>query len=220
MMQTFVQLLSFFRRFLITFLLVIFSLLFLFFFSESETVSPILQQFIVSIVFFLIIPLVYSRIVMKEPWENIGFQKGYFWTGLFLGILSVLFTFSIFWWTINFFPSFKESYVLPGIVQVSFWWFVFYELIVVSILLMLYEVFFRGLIQFFWLKDFGMWAILIQTLFFVLFSINDISWQRFPLLLFCPFAGLIVYFSKSLWYSFVASWMFLFLVDIFFLISH
>jgi len=199
---------------------VIFSLVFLFFFTESASFSPVLQRFIVSLVFLLIIPLVYSRMVMKEPLSNIGFRKGHFLTGLSLGILSVVCAFGVFWWLVLFFPSFKEAYILPGLVQTSFLWFIFYELVLMAIMVMLYEIFFRGLIQIFWLKDLHMWGILLQVIFFLIFSINDISWQRAPLLLFCPFAGMIAYFSKSLWYSSVASWTFLFLVDIFFLISH
>lgn len=220
MFLSILNLLTVYRRFVTTGLLVVFSLLFLFFFSESESFSPALQRFIVSIVFLLIIPLLYSRMVMKESLRSLGFQKGNFWVGSSLGVLSVLCAFGIFWWVIFSFPSFRESYVLPSIIETNFFWFTFYELVVVSIIVMLYEVFFRGLIQFFWLKDVRMWAIVIQVLCFLIFSINDLSWQRVPLLIFCPFAGLVAYFSKSLWYSFLASWIFLFLVDIFFLVSH
>ena len=74
------------RRFVVTGILVFFSLGFLGFFSENDRLSPIFQGLIVSLVFFLVIPLFYSKIVLKESLKNLGLQKG----NLAAGTLSCL----------------------------------------------------------------------------------------------------------------------------------
>jgi membrane protease YdiL (CAAX protease family) len=212
--------LSIYRRFIITGILVFFSIGFLGFFSESDHLSPVLQRLIVSIIFFLVIPLLYSKMVVGEPLKNMGLQRGNFGAGIFASILSLMVALGIIVGLVLAFPTFHEGYTFPVLVQRSFFWFVFYELVLVSLLVLLYEVFFRGLIQLFWLRGLGVWAVLIQTAIFygMFFFSNDISWQKAPLLIFCPLAGFIAQRSQSLWYSLGASWLFLFLTDVFFLI--
>lgn len=213
------RLLAMHRRFIVTGMLVFFSLGFLLFFKENESFSPVLQGFIVGVAFFLVIPLLYSKMVIGEPIQNLGLQKGRFISGVLAVLLALIVACGIELGLVLMFPLFHEQYVFPGIVQTSFLWFIFYEIVLSSIVLSLYEVFFRGLIQSLWLKSFGIWAVVMQTAFFYGFFLlkGDFSWYKAPLLIFCPFAGYIAYRSHSLWYSFVASWIFIFLTDIFFL---
>lgn len=213
------KLLSMHRRFIVTGILVFFSLGFLLFFTESDRFSPVLQGFIVSIAFFLAIPLLYSKIVIREPLSNLGLRKGRFGAGVLSLFFALVMAVGIEIGLTLVFPSFREQYVFPGLVQKSFLWFIFYEIVISSIVLSFYEVFFRGLIQSLWLKSFGVWAIVMQmSIFYGFFLLkNDFSWEKAPLLIFCPFAGIIAYSSRSLWYSFLASWIFIFLTDIFFL---
>ncbi|PIX89844.1 MAG: hypothetical protein COZ29_03070 [Candidatus Moranbacteria bacterium CG_4_10_14_3_um_filter_45_9] len=216
------KILSMYRRFIVTGVLVFFSLGFLIFFTESDAFSPVLQKLIVSIVFFLVIPLLYSKMVLGESLKNLGFQKGNFGRGVFISILSVAVASGVVVWLAFVFPSFHEQFILPASVENSFFWFAFYELVLVALSVLLYEVFFRGLVELFWLREFGVWSILIQSvLFFGLIALSrNISWQIAPPLIFCPLSGLIAYRSQSIWYSIVASWIFLFLTDVFFLIYH
>ncbi len=210
-----------YRRFIVTGLLVLFSLGFLYFSEQSDTVNPLFQTIVVSIAFFLVIPFLYSKMVLKESLKNMGWQKGNVWLGMFTSILSValaLGTVLLF----TRFTSFAEHYRLPNIVEREFIWFILYELVLVSFTALLYEVFFRGLIELLWLRDFGLWAIVIQTGIFVglLFLSNDVSWQKLPILLFSPLSGVIAYYSRSLWWSWGASWLFFFLTDVFLLVRH
>jgi hypothetical protein len=208
------------RRFVVTGLLALFSLLFLGFFSENERLNPAFQGLVVSTVFFLVIPLLYSKMVLREPLKNIGLQKGNFWEGILTGLGSVALAMTVVIALAFTVPVFRGQYAFPALVETSFLWFVFYELVLIPSVIIFYEVFFRGLIELVWLKDLGLRAVFIQAAFFLgfLYLSHDISWQRLPLLIFCPLAGLIAYRSGSLWYSFAASWVFLFLTDIFFLI--
>ncbi|MFZ2299639.1 MAG: lysostaphin resistance A-like protein [Candidatus Moraniibacteriota bacterium] len=210
------------RRFIVTGLLVFFSLGFLKFFTESDRLSPVFQNFIVSIVFFLVIPVLYSKIVLKESLKNLGFQRGNLAAGVLAGIAGIVVAGAAVVWLASVFPDFRAQYVFPVLVETNFFWFVLYELVLVAFVTLLYEVFFRGLVTLLWLRAFGLWAVCIQTVIFFGFAyLNyDVFWPIAPLLIFAPFAGFIAHRSQSIWYSFAASWIFLFLTDIFFLIFH
>jgi membrane protease YdiL (CAAX protease family) len=208
------------RRFIVTGLVVIFSMVFSELFTQSDRLSPVLQSFIVSIVFFLVIPVLYSKIVLKESLKNIGWQKGDASLGILTGIASVVLAVVIVIGLAFTFPSFREQYIFPAIVEKSFVWFILYELVLVAFVAFIYEVFFRGFMQLLWLREWGVWSIGIQFALFLglLFFDNSVSWQMAPFIIFCPLAGFIAYRSQSIWYSFAFSWLFLFLTDIFFLI--
>ncbi len=207
------------KRFIVTGLLVVFSVFFLGFFSQSEKINPIFQTLLVSITFFLVVPILYSRIVLKESLKNWGWQEGKIFLGILSGMISVaLALVAVFF--LSRYTNLTEEYFFPVSVQKSFLWFLLYELVFASLATLLYEAFFRGLVQLLWLRSFGIWAVFFQAIFFVglLFLSGDISWQSAPLIIFSPFAGLIAYFSQSLWYSWAASWLFFFLTDVFLLV--
>lgn len=206
------------KRFIITGLLVLFSLIFLGVFTQSEKVNPIFQTLLVSVTFFLVVPVLYSKMILKESLKNLGWQSGNFFSGMFVSIVCVALALGA---VVLFsrFSSFSEHYLLPASVETSFLWFMVYELVFVTFTALLYEIFFRGLIQLLWLQSFPFLAIFFQAaLFIVLFSMSDdLTWQRLPILLFSPLAGIIAYYSQSVWYSWAASWTFFFLTDVFLL---
>ena len=207
-----------YRRFIVTGSLVLFSIAFLGFFRESEVVSPVFQSLIVSVAFFLVIPLLYSKIVLKESLKNLGWQRGNSASGFLSGIVCVALGLVAVFLLEKYFP-FQENYLFPGLVESDFRWFVLYEIVLVAFTALLYEAFFRGLVQYLWLSNIGIFAILVQSaLFFgLLYFSDDLSWQKAPLLIFAPLSGIIVYYSHSLWYSIAASWIFFLLTDIFLL---
>lgn len=208
------------QRFIITGMLVFFSLGFLGFFTESDTLNPVFQSLIVSGIFFLVIPVLYSKMVLKESLKNIGWQKGNIASGVLTGILSVILAGASVIGLVLAFPDFSAQYTLPLLVEMNFLWFILYELVLVTATVLLYEVFFRGLVQLLWLRAFPIGGIIIQIALFysLIYFSQDISWAVAPLLIFCPLSGLIAYRSQSIWYSSFASWTFLFLTDVFFLI--
>ena len=209
------------KRFVITGLLVLFSVGFLGFFEESENVAPAVQALIVSLVFFLVIPVLYSKIILGESLGNMGWRRGNAFAGVLSGVAciglatvaSVLF--------IKMSP-FGDYYRLPGLAEMSFFWFVLYEVVLVSLVTFLYEAFFRGFIQLSWLRDFGVMAVVIQTVsFFAFFYLSgSFTWQYAPLLLFAPLSGIIAYVSRSIWYPLLASWLYFFITDILILTLH
>jgi len=209
-----------YRKFIVTGIVVFSSLAFLLLFTENKNVSPVLQGFIVGVACFLLIPILYSKIILEESLNSLGLQSGRFWSGAFSILSGLLLAGGIEIALVISFPIFREQYVLPRLIQMSFLWFIFYEIVLSTIILILYEVFFRGLVQTLWLKAWGVWSVVMQTVlcYTFFFLKDDFSWQKAPILIFCPFAGYIAYRSRSLWYSLTASWIFIFLTDIFFLI--
>lgn len=199
-----------------------FSLGFSEFFARSDGFNPAMQGFIAGIIFFLVVPVLYSKMVLKESLKNIGWQKGNVSAGVLAGIASVILGGAIVVGLVFTFPEFREQYIFPATVEKSFVWFMLYELILVAFVTFIYEVFFRGFAQLLWLKEFGLWAIFIQAAFFIgLFFLGDsLSWQMAPFIIFSPLAGFVAYRAQSMWYSFAASWIFIFLTDVFFLIFH
>ena len=208
------------KRFIVTGLLVVFSILFLGYFTQSDKVNPIFQTFLVSVAFFLVVPVFYCRMVLKEPLANLGWHKGNMFSGIFVSMLAVAVGLGIIF-ALSRYASFTSHFLLPSAVEKSFLAFVLYEAALVPFVAFLYEVFFRGLLQRLWLGSFGLLSVLIQSGLFttLLYLADDLSWQRVPALIFAPLSGLIVYYSGSLWYAWAASWFFFFLTDIFLLVS-
>lgn len=203
------------KRFVITGLLVLFSVGFLGFFEESESVAPAVQAFIVSLVFFLAIPVLYSKIILGEPLGNMGWQRGSAFAGAVSGAACVGLATVVSVLLIKMSP-FGEQYRMPGLAETDFFWFVLYEVILVSLVTFLYEAFFRGFIQLSWLRDFGVMAVVAQTAFFFAFFYlsGSFTWQYAPILLFAPLSGIIAHVSRSIWYPFIAGWLYFFITDI------
>lgn len=206
------------KRFIGTTAFVFFCLVFFAFFQESSALSPTLQAAIIGLIFLFILPLLYCRFVLREPLSALGFRSGGpgAWVSALTLTLAALGVEYLVWLNWN---DFGSLYRLPAAVERNFFWFILYELLLVPAVVLVYETFFRGLIQSLWLSHIPRGAVAIQALFFyaLFFLSTDFSWDALPLLLFAPVAGLIVFLTRSLWYSIVASWLFLVLTDIFIL---
>lgn len=213
-MHSLITLLSRNKEFLTTTFLVVVSILFLGYFKSSDQVSPELQGLIVTMAVFLAIPLLYCKIILERPLSTLGFQRGNPWAGIGGGVLALGAAIGALFVLWNFTPL-LEDYHLPVIVEEQFLFFVLYEIFVNAFFLFLLEVFFRGMVLLLWLRELRVWGVFIQAFLFMgIFYLSDsMTAQAIPMILFAPFAGLIAYQSRSLWYSFAAGWFFLLLVD-------
>lgn len=213
-MEKWIRFASRHKEFIGTTTVVVASVFFLGSFEQSDRVNPVLQSSIVSLGIFLVIPLLYCKIMLGLPLSAIGFQRGNVWAGIGGSILALIVALAGLFVLWNFTPL-LDNYLLPIVVQEQFLFFVLYEVFVSGSILFLYEVFFRGFVMLLWLRKWGFWAVVVQAVLFgVLFAAsNGINAVTIPYLIFAPFAGLIAYQSRSLWYSYGASWFFLFLTD-------
>jgi membrane protease YdiL (CAAX protease family) len=217
-MKRMLKKLSEYRRAVVTGLLVFGSIAFLGLFKESDAVNPTFQFIIVSIVFFLLVPMAYTRWILDEPFSTLGFRRGKSIRGVVAGTVCVSAGLLASYCLLHFTP-FASQYSLPYIVRSDFLWFMAYELVIVAGMAFLYEVFFRGFIQLSWFKDQPIVGIAVSSImFWGLYALSGgVVWQQAPFLLFAPLAGVVAAISGSIWYSWMASWMFLFLADVLFL---
>jgi hypothetical protein len=214
-MERWIQVVARHKEFLGTMTVVTGSLLVLWFLGGDNRISPMLQSIIAAIGIFLIMPLAYCKMLLGRPLSALGFQKGNVWAGIggsVLALIAALAALFVLW---NFTPLLRE-YRLPVAVEEQFLFFVLYEVFINGFIALLFEVFFRGFIMLLWLQKWGVWSVPAQAVLLGLlfYASNDITASTIPFLTFAPFAGLIAYQSRSIWYSYGASWFFFFLTDV------
>lgn len=177
----------------------------------------IFEEIVKSTFFFFILPALYITLVLKEPLRHWGFFKGtlsrhtiifsgaLFFAALLLLLLAIAFT------------DFARSYVLPLSIQTDFWLFVLYELLFVGLFAALYEFFFRGFVQGAFEQLLGWRAVALQFIVTsCVFALLEPSvWQMTPFLLSAIVAGMIKYWTRSLYWAFLASFLLLLLTDVF-----
>lgn len=202
------------KEFIGTSTAVITALLLLAYLGDSRDVNPVLQSLITYVGVFLVIPILYCKILLGRPLSSIGFQTGNAWAGVGGSVLALAVALAALLVLWNFTPLLKD-FMLPRAVEEKFLIFVLYEVFVNGFITLLYETFFRGFVMLLWLRNLGIWSVFVQAgLFFLLVYLsNGLTPETIPLILFAPFAGLIAYQSRSLMFSFAASWFFSFFTD-------
>lgn len=176
--------------------------------------NNVFQQIVSSIAFLLVIPLLFIKFILKKSFASYGVQKGDSRRGFFLMtlsiILSLLFFYALFQYT-----TLAKFYSLPSFVTQNFAVFVIYEIFLVGLFTLLYEFFFRGLVMFGIFKNTGYISILAQfTIFSVLFlASGGIAWSTILYMIASIFSGITAYQSRSLFYSFGATLIFIIIAD-------
>ncbi len=173
------------------------------------------QQIFTLLVFFLVFPLVFNKIFLKNKLDFYGFslgnwQQGLFWSMFSLGIIYLFFFLS------SYYFNFFKEYTVPIFITKSFVNFILYEFLLMALFVFIYEFYFRGFVLFIFEAKFKKWAILIQTLLFgvLVLSIGRESWYLFlPYLIFTPFAGFIALKSRSILYSGVSQFLIILILD-------
>jgi len=198
------------KKDIVSVLMMVFCLLMIRLFPEENY----FQKIIISVTFLLAIPALYIKIVLKESLKNFGlklgnWRQGIAWTLISFAILALI-SYLIYNYT-----NFVEKYYLPQKVIESFKLFAFYEIAIVGFFIALYEFFFRGFIMFSFSEKLGYWAVISQFALFVLFLIimEDFNWMFAPYIMISFFSGVIAYKSRSLFYSYLFSLLFVIISD-------
>ncbi len=176
--------------------------------------SNVFQQIVSSIAFLLVIPLLYIKIILREPLKNYGLQRGdrrqgILWMGLSL-LMALLVFYILFHHT-----SLFQKYPLPDLVAERFIFFILYEILLTGLFAFLYEFFFRGLATLGFSGVLGQWSIALQFVLFAVFFFiaGGLDRSIILFLIVAPFAGIAVYQSRSLLYSFGFSLIFIIIAD-------
>jgi membrane protease YdiL (CAAX protease family) len=209
------------KKDIITGLVVLSAFLFFVFTREVPSLGGVVQGFILMLIFFGFLPLGYHFLVLRKSREEIAITAQNSRQGVTLALLASVGVFLLSILLLQIFPEFWEVYNLPLSVKESFGWFLLYELLLVPVVLVFFEIFFRGFIQHSWLQArLGTWAILVQGGLFIIFLLatRSLSWSTAPLALFAFVSGFLMQKTNSLLYPFLATWLYVLLMDVYFLV--
>ncbi|MCA9364932.1 MAG: hypothetical protein KC736_03505 [Candidatus Moranbacteria bacterium] len=176
------------------------------------------ESFLAAFFFFLVVPFFYIRIVLRRPVSFLSFPLHFPYRNsvLSFGLASLVCVFLLVV-AFSYWSSFSQEYFVPGFLFDRFWLFLLYEFFVVFPLLFLYEFFFRGFLLFSFESALGVWSIVVQfafLFFFFLFSDNSLL-SVLPIILAAPFAGVIAYLSRCVFYSSFFVFLVVFFTDVF-----
>ncbi len=188
----------------------VFCLLMLRFFPEKDY----FQKFIISLTFLFLVPFLYIKIVLKEDLKNFGLQIGSWKKGIAWSIFSLMGAFLVLILLYQY-ADLADKYYLPQGLIDNFGLFVFYEAILVSFFLALYEFFFRGFMLFSFIKKGKFFSVILQFVAFLLFLIiaKDLNWSLTHYIIAAFFSGIVAYESRSLIYSYLFGWLFVIISD-------
>ncbi len=178
----------------------------------------VFQQIVSSATFLLVIPVLYVKIILKKDLKHLGIRKGNWQTGITWSVISLVISISVAYILFNYF-GLAQKYFLPRHIIDSFAFFLLYEIILFGFFTFLYEVFFRGFLMLSFSKKIELWAIPLQALIFLalFFFSRGVHWTLTPYLIFLIFSGITVYFSRSIFYSFISFLIFNIIFDSFYI---
>lgn len=184
------------------FFLAIFFIIILLIIYSIFPVANSFQQLIVMATFFLIIPIIFNKFILKRGLGNMGlnignWKKGLIWSGFSFVVAGILF------FVVIYFFSFLKHYTIPTNIIHDYKNFLFYEFILIIPVIFIYDFFFRGFIMLTLGVKIYYWAIIAQMLLFLVLIIatKSFTWELVPYLINAPLAGVIVYKSRSIFYA-------------------
>lgn len=175
----------------------------------SFPTSGVLQEMISSIIFLIVFPLTTIHFIFKKPLR----EYGIIWipgTRNFLTLfLALAGSLGALYAACYVFPAIRNYQVPMGIAE-NFWFFLLYAMVISVVSAAVYEVVFRAVIFQSWARSFGAIAIVAQfaMLTLLLAFTEGVQWVSFPVLLSALISGAVMYRTKSLFFSFLFSWLF------------
>lgn len=177
------------------------------------------QTFLAGIAFLIIFPYLTIKFILKESVKQYGltfppFNKKFFlqFGSLFLislGLFFVLFAYT----------PLREHYFPPTFLSQRFFFFFLYSILVGGTFSLIFSAFFQGFLLFYFERLSKEWAILLQWFCFILFLFiaGDLEWNMTLYIYISLFSGALAYISRSFLTSFIFTWIFVILADMFLL---
>jgi hypothetical protein len=176
-------------------------------------------QLITRNLFFLVfLPIAYIKLILGKSLADFGWNLRNQKTALRWSLLISLFTLLLFYLMPNY-TAFKTSYVLGDYVRNNFWFFLFYELLLVNFSVFIFCAFFQGFLLSLLQEKTAHFAIAIQTGVFLaaLFLTKALSWQTAPFVLLSITGGFLAWKTKSFFYSYFMSVFAIIILDAYFI---
>ena len=172
------------------------------------------QIFTRNIFFLLVIPFLYIKLVLQKNISDYGIGWGDKKAGLLCGGSLFLF-FAVLFFLIIRYTEFDKTHIPPDFVKTSFGYFLLYELVLVNLLFLLQEIFFKGFLLSALREKLGYWSILIQSAVFLfpLLILSSYFVTALPMIALSLLGGLVAYKSRSFVYSYLSGLIFLTLLD-------
>lgn len=199
------------KALLVTSIVILLCLALSIFFPVQNTFQSISR----SIFFLIVLPVLYIKLILKENLSDWGWNLENKKIGLIWSAAALLLALAVFYSLIRF-AGFSVNYKVSPIAANNFIFFLLYELIFLNIFFFLQEFFFKSFVLFSFRK-FGAWAVFIQTGLYLLSLIltGKFSWQTLPFMFISFFGGIVVYKTRSFFYSYFFGLSFIILLDAF-----
>lgn len=179
-------------------------------------VEGVFQQIFSTLIFFLILPLLFYKYILKKDIAELGISFFNKKQGIIWSVYSLIATFIVFFFIAKY-STFLNQYTVPVYITQKFINFLLYEFGFVFPFVFLYEFYFRGFILVIFKEKFKYWAVILQALLFlvlVLIGKEKEMIQIAPYLIFSPLAGIIAYKSRSIFYSGVSQFVVIFVLNL------
>jgi membrane protease YdiL (CAAX protease family) len=196
----------------ITSFVIVFCLALALFFPVNNSVQLLTRN----IFFLIILPVLYYKLILKKNISDFGLRLGDKKAGIFWGILMFFAAIFVFFLLYSY-TNFKNNYLLSSYVVHNFWIFLLYELLFANLFVFIQEFFWRGFILLYFSEKISYFAIFLQFAIYLAmaFSGENLFWQMAPTLVISLFSGIIVYKSRSIFYSWAFALFSLVILDSF-----
>ncbi len=164
------------------------------------------EWFWLNLLLFLFFPAIIIKFLLKEKFSRFGLIVGNWKKGVLTALAAIaLFSFLNYFFIIE--AGFENSYRIYAPIATSFVAFLWFELLIASVVFFSREFFFRGFLQLGLEGKFGYYAILGQSAIYALLFLK-VSWLAVATaFLSAVIAGAMVRFSRSIYYSFAFIWL-------------
>jgi len=155
---------------------------------------------------FFIFPFLVVRFVLKENSKDFGMKFGNIRNGiLFAAILFFILAAASYFIVSK--GAWRNQLLLPSGIARSFWYFLWFELLIALPIHFFWEFFFRGFVQLGLEKKLGIFSLFLQGLLQTLLAVRSPRPMIFLVLASSLLAGFVVYKSRSIYYSAAAMWL-------------
>ncbi len=164
--------------------------------------------------FLLLVPFLFVKYFLRKNITEFGFNLKNKKIGFLWSLLALFFSF-LFIYLLSNFTSFGKNYHLPKSVSENFYFFLFYELILVNFLFFFQEYFFKGFLLSILREKTDYLSVPIQAIIYLipLWIFTNSIWQTIPLTILSLVGGIVAYRTKSFFYSYLFGIVFLLMTD-------
>lgn len=194
-------------------LLIVFSAIVVIAINFIFPVRSVGESFFATIFLFLVFPLLVVKFVLGESLQNFGLSPGNFRVGVIYAVAAAVLLALAQYFLIYKFNFFSQYKIVPGI-STSFAYFLWFELVVVSIINFCWGFFFRGFLQLGLEEKWGIYSLFLAAIGNSLLFVKEFWFTPLLIFVMALAAGWITLKSRSIYYSAISMWLISIATDI------